>query len=222
MIPLANAQVTSQSQSPSGWTSLASTFTDTTNDVLRYTPAGGPSEGTYGDFHDEIDIVNISLVDSMLLSGYLELFVEFVVVPLDNSSYVFTIYIDSNNDNSGDYFVQLAAGGFAFKRLSDNYYFNFGGEIWSSTYTTIPFSDYGTGFIISKMNISISNIQTSQVAVVAACSFGVYLYADFTPLNYTAPSGIPGFSFQIVLLSFITILGLLWILDRKKASIVQK
>ncbi len=222
IFPLTNANYTDPRNSPCGWTSLTSTFTDATDDVARYLTGETPDQGTLGDYHDEVDIVNITLVDSMLLSGYLELFVEFVVVPVDNGSYAFTIYIDTNNDDSGDYFIQFLTTGFTIQRLSDNQFFNFASEIWSATPVTFGFSDYGTGFVISKINVSVPTIQTSRVAVIASASFGGYYYADFTPLNYIPLSGIPAFSFEFVLLSFLTILGLILILDRKKVALFQK
>jgi len=224
MVPLANAYYDNPANSPCGWTSLTSTFTDAGDDVARYLTTTTPDQGTFGDFHDEIDIVNISLEDSLVLSGYLELFILFADLAVDNSSYAYTIYIDSDNDDQGEYFISYlySSSGFYIKRLSDNYYFNNNTELWQVNLTVHPFADYDTGFVISKINVSIPNIQTSRVAVVASCSFGGYYYADFAPLNYTSPPGIPAFSFEFVLLSFITILGLILILDRKRVAIFPK
>jgi hypothetical protein len=217
LVIAAPTEFTIPEDSPCGWASLASTVTDASDDVVRYT--SNPANGDVGDYHDEIDIVNIT-IDYMLDVSYC-LRVTFALPFIATSSYVYAIFIEENGDNYADYVIysNISKGSkalpieFYFLRLSDGYYWS--GSSWLDSELATSWDDTNYLFV-NYITDAIPMILSCRIAMVAAyIDDSSYLYADFLPLTPSADS-IPGFPLGFVLFGMITLLGLVLIVQRNK------
>ena len=207
--------------SPCGWASLSDVVTDAADDVVRYTTTA--EKGVVGDFHDEIDIINIS---SAMMAGLpLSLVIFFADTPCDYQSYNYFLFIDNNTDGHADYVlysnISLEAKvlliTFYLQRVFDGNYWD--GDSWVGSEISYPgWGIYGNTLSFPNFNLAITEMLTSRVAAVAAYTGdGTYLFADFVPL--TPEAGIPGFSFGLVLFGGLMLLGMIIILQREKIRI---
>jgi hypothetical protein len=203
--------------SPWGWASLSSTVTDPVDDVVRYT--SNPGGGAVGDYHDEIDIANVSVQYALDIAS--SLYIVFSSESVCTTSYVYIIFIDSDLDNQADYIIfnniTISAKGFAvdfyLQRLSDGYYW---ASSWGPTVAHMDWTASTNYFCLSYISDAIPTISSAQVAMVAAyIDDPSYLYADFLPLTPSADS-IPGFPLGFVLFGMITLLGLVLIVQRNQ------
>ena len=209
--------------SPCGWADLSDTVTDATDDVVRYITEA--EDGTIGDFHDEIDINHIALiVEKIILSS---LVITFADTPNTYSGYEYYFFFDNDTDGNAEYvlYSNVSEGlkppvsiDFYLQQIADAKYWT--GSDWTSTKTAYPgWNTVDTSLSFDSFNAAIYEISTSRVAAVAAYTGNdTYLFADFVPLTPEA-SGIPGFSFGLVLFGGLTLLGMIILLQREKIRI---
>ncbi len=176
---------------PVPWANLP--YTDTVDDVHQYTDGSDPTRGFQGDYHDEIDIKSVSIQG-------LNLTLEFSANITINSSYDYTIYMNTDADNDAEYkLYTMGGGGFSLKRLNDSTYWS--GSIWDGS-NSIGLSYVVNGTTITFINISkpIPAYLSMQVAVIAKyIGDSPTIYVDFAP----NPPGGGSLLFLIILFPLI-------------------
>ena len=213
-------------ESPCGWASLSDNIVDPEDDVVRYSATGTPEGGTSGDFHDEIDIVNVSLTSAPKIPLYEDIGIRFADVPIVNESYVYVILIDNDTDGNADYLLftnwteadKGPANVFFLKRLSDGLYFGEGDWYPDPSPFYYLVSEPLKVLYIYCITEAISNLASSKVGVIAAyIEDPSNIYADFVPL--TPEAGIPGFPLELVLFSLLTLMGLVLLLQKQRVRL---
>jgi hypothetical protein len=210
--------------SPCGWASLATTINDDQDDVVQYSTV--PEKGTIGDFHNEIDIMNVSIGETLDVSY--SLVIGFVGAASFYEDYLYIIYIDNDSDNQAEYiiFSNVSLGvrkgpvGLVFflQRVWDGAYWDPGLQQWVGEEVAMYSSVSGHYIRADYISEPFPEIKTYRVAVIAAyIGDPSYIYAEFLP--ETPSSSIPGFPLEFVLFGFITLLGLVVLLQRNKIKI---
>jgi hypothetical protein len=208
---------------PCGWAELTDTVTDAVDDVVRYELTGNPAGGTEGDYHDEIDIVNVSAVYAPRGSpGDIDLLIWFADLPGEGEDYTYVLYIDNDTDGQTDYLIfsnytylpviaKAYVWVFYLQRVSDGKYWDDG--VW---YDEGGYNHLNTVITSSKRlyiyNVgradAIANLYNSHIGMIAAYTGDPeYIYADYLPI---APQddNIPGFPWQAILLGIMSLLGI--------------
>jgi len=218
MVP-ASIAVIPLTSSICGWENIATPITDAENDVVKYSSTDDPGKGTPGDFHNEIDILNVSL--QILFASNLDLVIWFATDPGDSLLYQYFILIDNNSDETADYIFfsdepveKIPAIAFYLMRISDGYYYHLGS--WQSSKDVLSGWDFSTSQIrIYYMDEIIPEIASCKVAVIAAYLGDMdFIYADFLPL--TPEAGIPGFLWASTLFGLLTLLGFVILFQKNR------
>ncbi len=205
-----------------GWASLAAPIIDGVDDVFYYPASELPNQTNYGNYYDEIDILNISVSSS-------DLVITFADEPGPVSAvYNYTILIDNDTDGTAEYciysgdHVYLAKGlkiwdiDFYLIRLSDGSHYvpGFG---WNSSAPPCDWSfSISNELLIEAIDQPIPEINLSRIAVCVQYT-GVpgMIYADFAP--FIPPNAdIPGFPLFLALLGLLALLGFAALLQKQQ------
>ncbi len=186
---------------------------DPGNDVYHSDDASDPLSGPLVSTHPQVDILGASLHPTNP-----DLCVEFNGTPVNSYpyySYSLTIgksYIITNIYTSGSYaLVKLVS-------MSELQYWNPVGSTWTSTPTAMHYTFSGHNITYEDVQTAIPDIASQKVTVMAIyVESSSSIYTDVAPMN----EGIPGFPFLFVLVSILTLMGLI-LLFRKFALIEIK
>ncbi len=222
MIP-ATSLFTIPATNPCGWADLTDTIKDTVDDVVRYELTGTPAGGTEGDYHNEIDIVNVSATIAPRGSpGDIDLLIWFADPPGEDETYTYILYIDNDTDGQTDYiiftnytYLPITAKAYVWlfylQRVSDGKYWNDGVWYDEGGYNHLDFVLFsGNRLYIYDVGRAdaIANLYNSQIGMIAAYTEDpTYIYADYLP---TAPQDdkIPGFPWQVILFGIMSLLAI--------------
>jgi hypothetical protein len=211
----------SSSSSDYGWASLAAPVIDGEDDVLNYSVSQTPSQGTFGDFHNEIDILNISVLSS-------DLVIMFASTPGgDYTEYSYTILIDNDTDGTAEYCIysgniifcektlKIDVIDFYLKRVSDGYHYN-PGIGWVSSATPFGWGIYTQKLQLFDIDHPIPEINSSRIAmwILYTGQAGI-IYADYAPFSTPGGGGVPGFPLALALFGLLTLLGFAVILHKQ-------
>ena len=194
--------------SPVGWAAMP--VSDAADDVLRYTDLSKPGKGVLGDYHNEIDLQSITMSKGDLCLNFNE-------TPLLTNDYWYSIYIDSDGDENTDAIIIWPSSGLlVLFNYSTNTYWNSTSESWSATQSNLSHTFNEGQLALENIDIAISNISTANIGI-TVCYVGdpSYYYADFTPLIPDS-GGIPGYTFLLTLFSLLTLLGLVFLQQKRK------
>ena len=198
--------------SPCGWSALP--MTDNIDDVYNYTAGELPGTGIQGAFHPEIDISRVFLLG-------VDLYIEFDATPQIAAHYLYTIFIDVDNDASSEYLftTDTTNNNIVLLNQSDNLYWN--GTGWSTIQFAATMQSFsGNNVTIQDMDEPLEDYYSSAKYAVMVSYTGdsPIVYADFAPLDPGA-GGIPGFSWILTCFGIIAILGLLFLQKKEIPSL---
>ena len=206
-----------------GWSSLSDTIVDPPDDVLNYTVSQLPTDATVGDYHDEVDILNVSVV-SYTKASLMDLVIWFAAAPgADYMDYTYTIYIDNNSDGVGDYWIystyiplsehKFSVINFVIYRVSDGKYYD-PASGWVASAVDTSWAIDGDMLHFHYMDEIIPEIESSRIAMnVVYIGQTDIFYADFVPFKLP---GVPGFPLGLVLFGLLTLLGFAMLLQKNQ------
>ena len=188
--------------SPAGWSHTP--ITDATDDVWQH------SSGVQGDFHDEIDIINVSVV-----SGGIRIVME--DVPGVDPTRPIIIYVDNNTDNNADFIINHSGTTnyiYYVIRQHDNMYWD--GSAWGSDPNlyniTVSVSVPGQSLFFPSLVAAIPCLPCCRIGVESKFST---LFTDYAAYDPTPGGGIPGFALVLTLFSLLTLLAIVFFRQRK-------
>ncbi len=198
--------------SPCGWATFTNyIINDSRDDVVRYSISSSPEKGTVGAFHPEIDVANITLEEQLAEDS---LFIHFEADIIVNASYSFVVLIDNTSDNVPDFTVFSNDTEFFLKSTSENLWWD--GDSWVDYEAELIWDAYENWLYLDMVLEAIPNIASANIAVITAyLGDPSYIYADYVPLT-PEKSPIPGFPWQLVIFSLLTLMGLVILLQKNQ------
>ena len=193
-----------------GWKNIP--LSDPENDVWSFETRAKPWTGVKGDYHDEIDLKSVAIEGN-------DLVLEFYDVPKNDTTYVYEILIDTDSDGRSDFDITKTFGN-AFWLVETA----FPNRHWNGTdwvvIASFPHSIIGNKLYLTTVKTAINvfaDLAFSKLALnITYTGAAPDFYADYAPSD---PSGIPSFTFVLIIFGLIITLAIVIVQRKNKISI---